>query len=329
MATYLVTGGAGFIGSHLCTALVERGDRVHVLDNLSSGKRENLAHLEVGAPGSGSPVELFVGDLVDPEVCAAATRGIQGVLHEAAQVSVPQSLIDPMRSVEVNVSGTTQLLEAARNAGAERFLMAASSAAYGESPELPKHEGMPVAPLSPYAVGKVAGENLLAAWAHCHGMKTVALRYFNVFGPRQADDSPYTGVIAIFARALLDGRCPTIFGDGDQTRDFTYVDNVVAANLAALDADVPAGAVVNVGAGERISLNQLFGEMASYLGVDLEPSYAPARDGDVRHSLASLERAKDLLGYEPGVDWRVGLGRTLEWYKAQMTASSGRVSTEE
>ena len=321
MATYLVTGGAGFIGSHLCTALVERGDRVHVLDNLKSGKRENLAHLEVGAPGSGSPVELFVGDVVDPEICAAAAKGVRGVLHEAAQVSVPQSLEDPQRSIEVNVGGTTQLLEAARNAGAERFLMAASSAAYGESPELPKHEDMHVAPLSPYAAGKVAGENLLGVWAHCYGMKTVALRYFNVFGPRQADDSPYTGVIAIFARALLDGRCPTIYGDGEQTRDFTYVDNVVAANLAALDADVPPGAVVNVGAGERISLNQLFSEMATYLGLDLTPEYAEARGGDVRHSLASLDRARDWLGYEPAVDWRVGLGRTLEWYRAQITAS--------
>lgn len=317
MPTYLVTGGAGFIGSHLVSALVERGDRVHVLDDLSSGKEENLAHLEVGAPGSGSAVELFVGDLADPAVCIAATRGVQGVLHEAAQVSVPQSLADPMRSIEVNVSGTTQLLEAAREAGAKRFLMAASSAAYGESEELPKHEEMAVSPLSPYAVGKVAGENLLAAWAHCHGMETVALRYFNVFGPRQADDSPYTGVIAIFARALLDGRAPTIFGDGEQTRDFTYVDNVVAANLAALDAEVPPGAVVNVGAGDSISLNQLFAAMAEYLGSDLQPSYEAPRGGDVRHSLASLERAKRWLGYEAAVDWKTGLGRTLDWYKAR------------
>ena len=322
MTTYLITGGAGFIGSHLATALVERGDRVHVLDNFSSGRGENLDHLEVGEPGSGAPVELFRGDITDPAACAAAAQGVHGVLHEAAQVSVPQSLADPQRSIQVNVTGTTNLLEAARAAGAERFVMAASSAAYGDSEELPKHEGLPTSPLSPYAVGKVAGEQLLSVWAHCHGLRTVALRYFNVFGPRQADDSPYTGVIAIFARALLEGRRPTIFGDGEQTRDFTYVDNVVAANLAALDQDVPAGSVINVGAGERISLNQLYRAMADYLGVDLEPTYAEARGGDVRHSLASLERARDWLHYEPQVDWRTGLGRTLEWYRAQHVASS-------
>lgn len=321
MTIYLVTGGAGFIGSHLTTALVERGDRVHVLDNLSSGLLENLAHLDLGAPGSGAAVELFEGDIVDRAACVAAARGVRGILHEAAQVSVPQSLADPERSVEVNVMGTLNLLEAAREVGAERFVMAASSAAYGESEQLPKHEAMPVSPLSPYAAGKVAGEHLCAVYAHCHGLKTVPLRYFNVFGPRQADDSPYTGVIAIFAKALLEGRAPTIFGDGGQTRDFTYVDNVVAANLAALEADLPGGAVINVGAGERISLNELFEAMAEYLQVDLKPRYAEERGGDVRHSLASLERAKEWLGYEARVHWREGLGRTLEWYKAQHLAS--------
>ena len=234
---------------------------------------------------------------------------------------MPRSIEDPRRSYAVNVSGTLNLLEAAREAGVGRFVMAASSAAYGESETLPKHEDMVPAPLSPYASGKVAGEHLLAVWGRCYGIKTVALRYFNVFGPRQLDDSPYTGVIAIFARALLDGRQPTIFGDGEQTRDFTYVDNVVAANLAALDReDVPTGAVVNVGGGERISLNQLCSEIAALTGTVGQPGHGPERAGDIRHSLASIERARELLGYSVLVPWREGLARTIEWYRTARDA---------
>jgi UDP-glucose 4-epimerase len=318
---YLVTGGAGFIGSHLTTALVERGDRVRVLDDFSSGRDANLAHLGVGAHGSGAPVEVLRGDIVDAEVCRLAVVGARGVFHEAGQVSVPGSVEDPVRSYDVNVNGTLRLLEAARSAGAKRVVFAASSAAYGNSDELPKHEGMLPAPLSPYASGKVAGEHLLRVWASCYGMHTVALRYFNVFGPRQADDSPYTGVIAIFARALLEGRVPTIHGDGGQTRDFTYIDNVVAANLAAMDRDVESGSVFNVGAGERISLLELFRAMAELLGVDVEPKFGPERAGDVRHSLASLERARQALGYAPKVSWREGLARTLAWYRSGYQAA--------
>ena len=200
--------------------------------------------------------------------------------------------------------------------------MAASSAAYGNSETLPKHEGMVPSPLSPYASGKVAGEHLLRVYGECYGMKTVALRYFNVFGPRQADDSPYTGVIAIFARELLAGRTPTIFGDGEQTRDFTFIDNVVAANLAALTVEAEPGAVINVGGGERISLNQLYRAMAAALGGSPTPGYGAERAGDVRHSLASVERARELLGYEPTVSWEEGLARTVAWYRDRKAATS-------
>ncbi len=320
MVLYLVTGGAGFIGSHIVQALVSRGDRVRVLDDLSSGKPENLAGLEVGEDGSGAPVELLVGDIADEQACAQAMNGVTGLFHEAAQVSVPQSVEDPRRSYEVNVTGTLNLLEAARAAGVERAVFAASSAAYGNGEELPKVEDMPVQPCSPYASGKVAGEHLMRTWAECFGMRTVCLRYFNVFGPRQADDSPYTGVIAIFARALLGRKTPTIHGDGGQTRDFTYIDNVVAANLAAMASDLDEpGAVVNVGGGERISLNELYRTMADELGVGEGPEYGPERAGDVRHSLASVERAERLLGYRPEVPWREGLRRTVAWYREART----------
>lgn len=317
MALILVTGGAGFIGSHLTDALVARGDRVRVFDDFSSGRMDNLSAVETGAFQSGAPVEILQGDVTDGTLCQAAMTGVDGVLHEAAQVSVPRSIEDPTRSYEVNVTGTQQLLEAARIEGVQRFVMAASSAAYGNSETLPKHEGMLPSPLSPYASGKVAGEHLLRVYGECFGMKTVALRYFNVFGPRQADDSPYTGVIAIFARMLLDGRTPTIYGDGEQTRDFTYVENVVAANLAALELDAEPGAVINVGGGERISLNQLYKAIAADLGGPSEPGYGPDRAGDVRHSLASVERAKELLGYSPSVSWREGLSRTVAWYQSR------------
>jgi len=325
MALYLVTGGAGFIGSHLVQRLLARGDRVRVLDDFSSGCISNLDGLDLGDIGSGRPVELLRGSITDAAACARAVERVAGVFHEAAQVSVPESVADPLRSYETNVGGTLKLLEAARAAGVARLVFAASSAAYGDTEALPKIEAMAPRPCSPYASGKVAGEHLLAVYARCYGMQTVPLRYFNIFGPRQADDSPYTGVIAIFARALLEGRAPTIFGDGEQTRDFTYVDNVVDANLLAMDRE-PAepGLPINVGTGERISLNQLFFAMARELGSDLQPRYASERTGDVRHSLASIERAQRLLGYRPSVDWRVGLGRTLEWYRGSVAARSSR-----
>ncbi len=315
MTQYLVTGGAGFIGSHISTALIERGDRVRVLDDFSSGKLENLAHLETGELGSAAPLEIVRGDVASSADCARACVGVHGIFHQAAQVSVPQSIEDPEGSYRINVTGTLQVLQAARAAGVERVVFAASAAAYGESTELPKIETMRPDPRSPYASGKVAAEHLMRVFGECYGLRTACLRYFNVFGPRQADDSPYTGVIAIFARALLEERRPTIFGDGGQTRDFTYVGNAVRANLAAVEADLEPGAVVNIGGGARVSLLELYSAMGEILGVELEPHFEPVRGGDVRHSEASLERAAAWLGYRPEVTWREGLETTLAWYR--------------
>ncbi len=317
MSLYLVTGGAGFIGSHLVAALVARGDRVRVLDNLITGSRDNLAELPAAS------VEFQHGDITDAASARQACRGVSAVFHEAAQVSVPQSVVDPLGSYAVNVTGTLRMLEAAREAGVKRFVFAASSAAYGNSTDLPKVETMLPTPLSPYASGKVAGEHLLSVWGNCHGLGTVSLRYFNIFGPRQADDSPYTGVIAIFAKALLEGRQATIYGDGEQTRDFTYIENVVAANLAAIDRDLAPGSIINVGTGQSISVNKLYRAMCERLGVACEPRYEPMRSADVLHSVASIERAKKLLGYEPKIDWKTGLARTVDWYKARFAGSRG------
>jgi len=314
MARYLVTGGAGFIGSHIAAALVARGERVRVLDDLSSGREENLAGL--------GGVELLRGDVTDAAACAAGCEGVAGVFHEAAQVSVPKSVEAPGRSYEINVMGTLRLLEAARAAGVGRFVFAASSAAYGETETLPKVETMPPDPRSPYASGKVAGEHLLKVWGQVYGMRTVALRYFNVFGPRQADDSPYTGVIAIFCRALLEGRRATIYGDGEQTRDFTFVDDVVAANLRALDARLLPGTLCNVGSGERTSINTLYREISDILGTKHEPIYALERTGDVRHSQASLERARELLDWRPAVSFRAGLETTVAWYRERFESAT-------
>lgn len=318
MDRFLVTGGAGFIGSHLVHALTGRGNRVRVLDDLSSGSLQNLEPLQVGPEGSGAQVEFTKASICDLDACRQAMRGVAGVFHEAAQVSVPRSIDDPLESYHVNVTGTLHLLEAAKAAGVRRFVFAASSAAYGDSAVLPKVETMLPAPLSPYASGKIAGEHLLRVYAAAFGMQTVCLRYFNVFGPRQADDSPYTGVIAIFARALLEGRAATIFGDGGQTRDFTFVGNVVDANLLAMEASIgEPGSVINIGAGERLSINELYDAMANQLGVGLRPKYMPARAGDVRDSLASLEKAQKVLGYRPRISWREGLRDTVSWYQAR------------
>jgi nucleoside-diphosphate-sugar epimerase len=321
MGLYLVTGGAGFIGSHIVEALVKRGDRVRVLDDLSSGRLENLASLEVGKPGSRAPVEFYQGSICSDSLCASACEGVASVFHEAAQVSVPRSLERPVESYEINVMGTLRLLEAARKCRVKSFVFAASSAAYGNSPALPKSESMSPSPVSPYASAKLAGEQLLRVYGEAFGMRTVALRYFNIFGPRQADDSPYTGVIALFARALLEGRSATIFGDGEQTRDFTYVDNVVQANLSAIDAELEPGIVINIGSGERISVNDLYRAMASILGSAIAPTYAKPRAGDVRDSLASLELARASLGYSPEVSWRSGIATTVAWYRQRLSAA--------
>jgi len=321
MGAYLVTGGAGFIGSHLVEALVRRGDRVRVLDDLSTGLVENLQPFGLGDVGSGAPVEFLRGTITSPAACRAACEGVDAVFHEAAIVSVPRSFENPLQSYETNVMGTLRLLEAARHGGARTFVLASSSAAYGDSPSLPKREDMLPEPLSPYASGKLAGEHLLRVWGRTHGMKTVSLRYFNVFGPRQRDDSPYTGVVALFARALIEGRPSTFQGDGEQTRDFTYVENVVHANLLALERDLEPGTVINVGGGDRISIRAMYRAMARLAGSTLEPIHAPARVGDVRDSAAALERARVLLGYAPRVAWEDGLATTMDWYRSRLSAT--------
>jgi len=321
MGAYLVTGGAGFIGSHIVEALVRRGDRVRVLDDLSTGLLENLQPFGVGDVGSGAPVEFLHGTITSAAACRAACESVDAVFHEAALVSVPRSFENPLQSYETNVMGTLRLLEAARHGGARTFVLASSSATYGDSPSLPKHEDMLPEPLSPYASGKLAGEHLLRVWGRTHAMKTVSLRYFNVFGPRQRDDSPYTGVVALFARALLEGKPSTFQGDGEQTRDFTYVANVVHANLLALERDLEPGTVINVGGGDRISIRAMYRAMARIAGSTLEPIHAPARVGDVRDSAAALERARALLGYSPRVAWEDGLATTMDWYRSRLSAA--------
>lgn len=313
MATYLVTGGAGFIGSHLAEELVRRGERVRVADNLSTGRRSNLAHLP--------DVELLQGDLADIDVAHAACRGVDYVLHQAAIPSVPRSVADPVTSNRANIDATLNVLVAARDAGAKRVVYAGSSSAYGDTPTLPKHEAMPTQPLSPYALQKLVGEQYLQLFTRLYGLETVTIRYFNVFGPRQDPSSPYSGVISLFASALLEGRRPTICGDGEQTRDFTYVANVVDGVLRACAADA-SGQVINVSTGGRISINDLCRTLAAVIGVDVEPEYVAARPGDVRDSQADISLARRLLGYEPIVTFRDGLERTVEWYRAERGALS-------
>jgi UDP-glucose 4-epimerase len=318
MTQYLVTGGAGFIGSHVTGALVARGGRVRVLDDLSSGTLANLEHLSPQPLGSGAPVEFVEGKVTDSAKLARACEGVEAIFHEAAQVSVPQSIQDPVGSYETNVMGTLSVLEAARHAGVGHVVFAASSAAYGESEELPKVETMTPSPLSPYASGKVAGEHLLTVYGRAYGISTVSLRYFNIFGPRQADESPYTGVIAVFAKALLEGRQATIYGDGEQTRDFTFIDNVVAANLAAAEGELEPGTVVNIGTGSSITVNDLYRAMADLVGIEAKPLYAAPRPGDILHSVACIDRARKLLAYRPQVDWRTGLEATVSWYRDRL-----------
>ena len=308
MAFYLVTGGAGFIGSHLAEELIRRGERVRVADNLSTGKATNIAHLPA--------VELLQGDLAEIEVARAACAGVDYVLHQAAIPSVPRSVADPVSSNRANIDATLNVLVAARDAGVRRVVYAGSSSAYGDTPTLPKHEEMPTAPLSPYALQKLVGEQYLRLFTSLYGLETVTIRYFNVFGPRQDPSSPYSGVISLFASALLDGRRPVICGDGEQTRDFTYVANVVDGVLRACTADA-SGLVINVATGGRVSINELCRTLADLIGVDTEPEHVPARAGDVRHSQADITRARQVLGYEPIVPFRDGLQRTVEWYRSE------------
>jgi len=307
MATYLVTGGAGFIGSHLSEELVRRGHRVRVADSLITGKRSNLDHIK--------GIEFLEGDLADIDVAHKAVDGCEYVLHQAAIPSVPRSVKDPLTSNRANVDATLNVLLASRDAGVKRLVFAASSSAYGDTPTLPKHENMPTNPLSPYALQKVIGEDYLRLFTRLYGLETVSIRYFNVFGPRQDPSSPYSGVISVFATALLENRPPTIFGDGNQTRDFTYVANVVDGVLRACDAPRASGEIINVATGGRISLNQLFEEMRKLVGGTLTPVYEEPRKGDVRDSQADITKARELLGYQPTVSFEEGLQKTIEWYR--------------
>jgi UDP-N-acetylglucosamine/UDP-N-acetyl-alpha-D-glucosaminouronate 4-epimerase len=313
MAHYLVTGGAGFIGSHLSEELVRRGHSVRVADSLVTGKRSNIEHV----PG----VEFLEGDLADLEFARRACTGMDFVLHQAALPSVPRSVKDPVTSNRANVDATLNVLVAARDAEVSRLVFAGSSSAYGNTLTLPKHEEMPTSPLSPYALQKVVGEQYLQMFTGLYQLETVTIRYFNVFGPRQDPSSPYSGVISLFATALLDNRAPTIYGDGEQSRDFTYVANVVDGVLRACEAKGASGRVINVATGQRISLNQLFETMRRLIGADVKPQYAAARAGDVRDSQADITRAREILGYEPIVSFEEGLRRTVDWYRSMRTAA--------
>src|SRR3954447_7221771 len=314
MSFYLITGGAGFIGSHLSEELERRGERIRVVDSLVTGHRANLAHLKT--------VEFLEGDLADLDVARRAVDGVDYVLHQAAIPSVPRSVQDPITSHRANVEATLNVLVAARDARVRRLVFAGSSSAYGDTPTLPKREDMPVNPLSPYALQKVVGEQYLRLFTTLYGLETVSIRYFNVFGPRQDPSSPYSGVISVFATALLENRPPRIYGDGEQTRDFTYVANVVDGVLRACEAPKASGDIINVATGGRISLNKLFYAMRDVIGGTLEPTYSESRKGDVRDSQADIRKAKELLGYEPIVSFEDGISRTIAWYRAARAATT-------
>ena len=322
MARYLVTGAAGFIGRWIAAELLKRGETVRGIDNFLTGKRENLIGLE--------GMEFVEGDLTDPFVCMRACAGVEIVFHEAALASVPRSVADPVGTNRNCVDATLNLLEAARAAGVRRVVFAGSSSAYGDTPALPKHEEMPEHPLSPYGVAKLAAEHYVRSFAQVYGLETVVLRYFNVFGPHQDPASHYSGVLAVFCRRMLAGERPTIYGDGEQSRDFTYVENVVHANLLAAEAPAHrvSGQVMNVATGTRITLNEAFCTLSELTGYCGHPVYGPARPGDIRDSQADISRAVDLLGYAPVVDFREGLRRTVEWYggmggREQASAAQG------
>ncbi|OLB85156.1 MAG: LPS biosynthesis protein WbpP [Acidobacteria bacterium] len=316
MATYLITGVAGFIGSALARAVLAQGDQVRGIDNLSTGRRDNLAEIV-------HRIDFQEGDLLDLQALYNACRGVDYVLHEAAIPSVPKSMLDPLGSNRANLDGTVNLLMAARDAKVKRVVYAASSSAYGDTPTLPKQEDMTPNPISPYAVAKLASEHYMISFYRCYGLETVCLRYFNIFGPRQDPTSPYSGVLAKFITQMLKGEQPTILGDGKQSRDFTYVDNAVEANLLACKAaaNEVAGRVFNVATGRRVDLNETFQILKKLTGYPENVSYGPERAGDVKHSLADLSRAKKHLGYTPKVDFEEGLRRTIDWYRNQERAA--------
>jgi len=323
MSSYLVTGGAGFIGSHLVEELLRRGHRVRVADSFVTGKHDNLtAALTSARTGSAAspvavdPPELVTGDLAEPDVARRAVDGVDYVLHQAAIPSVPRSVDDPITSNRANIDATLNVLVAAREAGVKRVVYAGSSAAYGDTPTMPKREDMSPNPLSPYALQKLVGEQYMQMFTRLYGLETVTIRYFNVFGPRQDPGSPYSGVISLFARALLEGRTPTIYGDGGQTRDFTYIANVVDGVLRAVNAPHAAGEVINVATGNRVSLLEVLSTVNTILGSNVTPQFREARRGDVRDSQADIGKAARLLGYKPTVSLEDGLRRTIDWYRA-------------
>ena len=310
LAKFLVTGAAGFIGRSIAAALLAHGETVRGIDSLITGKRSNLVGLEA--------MEFMEGDLADPAACAKACAGVEVVFHEAALASVPRSVADPVATNVNCVDATLNLLVAARDAEVRRVVYAASSSVYGDAPVLPKHEQMLPSPITPYAVAKLAGEHYLACFTRVYGLETVALRYFNVFGPYQDPTSHYSGVLAIFCRRMLAGEQPTIYGDGEQSRDFTYIDNVVHANLlaAAAPAEKVSGRMMNLATGSSITLNETVAILRELTGYSGKPTYEPARAGDIRDSLADIRLAGELLGYAPTVDFREGLRRTVEWYRS-------------
>jgi len=314
MSSYLVTGGAGFIGSHLAEELLCRGHHVRIADSFVTGKRHNISHL--------SKAEVFEGDLADPAFAERAVEGMEYVLHQAAIPSVPRSVEDPWRSNRSNIDATLSVLMAARKAGVKRVVYAASSSAYGNTPTLPKREDMPTSPRSPYALQKLVGEQYCRLFTDLYGLETVSTRYFNVFGPRQDPSSPYSGVISLFTSALLSGRRPIVYGDGEQTRDFTFVANVVDGVLRACVTPKIGGGMMNLAAGGRVSLNRLVRALNDIIGTNIEPIYKPARAGDVKDSQADISRTTSLLGYRPFVSFEKGLALTVEWCRSTQVPRS-------
>jgi nucleoside-diphosphate-sugar epimerase len=311
---YLVTGGAGFIGSNTVDELVRRGHGVVVLDDLSSGKEDNLAEVR-------SKITFMKGSITDIEVVQKAMVQADYVIHLAARTSVPRSVKDPVDTNRINVDGTLNVLVAARDNKVKRVVFAASSSAYGDTPTLPKSEDMQPLPISPYGVSKYVGELYAQTFGRCYGLENVSLRYFNIFGPRQDPDSPYSGVLSRFSTAFLDSTPPIVFGDGDQTRDFTYVDNAVQANIFACEAPSASGRTFNIGTGHAVSLNRVLQMLQKASGKTLETKYEPSREGDIRDSLADIRLAKEFLGYEPTVMFEEGLERTYAWYQSHHAKS--------
>jgi len=305
---YLVTGGAGFIGSHLVESLIAQGKDVRVLDNFLTGKRENLADFKDG-------IHLMEGDIRDLETCRKAVDGVEFVLHQAALPSVPRSIENPVLTNDINVGGTLNMLVASREAGVKRVVFASSSSVYGDDPHLPKKEGAEGSPLSPYAVSKLVGEKYMRIFSEIYGLKTLSLRYFNIFGPRQDPRSQYAAVIPNFITRIDEGESPRIFGDGEQSRDFTYVANVVRANMLAIEAEEISGEVLNIACGDRITVNTLFEKIRDYFQKDIQAVHDEPRPGDVRHSFADITKAMDMIQYEPAVTFDDGLKETIKWYR--------------